>query len=840
MESVQEDPESTDHLVELFAFTRMPVLEKTVLQALDAKEKPHAGATRSRRLQLRLELRRGNSTALGSALGKFLDVVGPMKAADHKLVAEALEFDKLVFSSAEEALKQYVEAGVAGSVEQRQSVAALLGVLQVQPHARHPWEVTAARRLITDAGAQGEVFEWVLEHAVCWWPDLLASQPEKLQDFVQCVQTSYGASCSRGDLLRRQLLVAWAAEDASVSIQVPREASEQEPWAFRAWVGKLESCVPVWGWDLDARRLRTTTESFSFDRSSIDPWPRHGAHVPDARQERLKETESEPYDIAYLLPFFAGQLRAAFMRSGGANSKAAWGPALGALMCGGALELLLLGLACCDTLLRACAFEALSVVTAMAQAWNISLEEVEKASRERLPFRELPELARLLYYVRDAVGPPEKDGIPGPVPRLSASFLAACTPILTQPQHVLYRTVTKFLLGRPAADFEDIPLFSKLMLSGDVESSQEARLWYLRVLRRGLAVKSGAFTAADKLSRHAMARRNVLPWIMSFAGSKELGSLPVFLEAAGCVEAALQAPVVSAEGAALKLSVAEWAATQAQSQAARAPQGGNRNHAQQVLRAVGRIVSALLRIPGDDPAQSRVLTSSHTQLLAIGRAVQSCAAAWVRLQEPTFVEGAAEEEVASEARRQVQHPVALLWEQVCILARLATEKRKAAGNLSDEPEAKRPRNAEDMSLAAQLDSVLWLVAQLEEGFQAVALPRASECLLAVSMRRREPSGSLQELLLITFTFMQVSPLSPLVHELFGQLVRYLLAKSSECAAADIRTCSGFGFAQAEGCEALATSRFTCGDGRVFRDRSLHVVMCMPLVFRMWMPEFGAM
>jgi len=44
-----------DHLVELFAFTRMPVLEKTVLQALDAKEKPHAGATRSRRLQLRLE-----------------------------------------------------------------------------------------------------------------------------------------------------------------------------------------------------------------------------------------------------------------------------------------------------------------------------------------------------------------------------------------------------------------------------------------------------------------------------------------------------------------------------------------------------------------------------------------------------------------------------------------------------------------------------------------------------------------------------------------------------------------------------------------------------------------
>ncbi|CAE6929937.1 unnamed protein product [Symbiodinium sp. CCMP2592] len=413
-----------DHLVELFATTRMPVLEKTVLQALDAKEKPHAGATRSRRLQLRLELRRGNSTVLGSALGKFLDVVGPMKAADHKLVTEALKFDKLVFSSAEEALKQYVEDGVAGSAEQRQSAATLLGVLQVQAGAR-PWQVTAARRLITDAGAQGEVFEWMLEHAVCWWPDLFASQPEKLQDFVQCVQTSYGASCSRGDLLRRQLLVAWAAEDASVSIQVPREASEQEPWAFRAWVGKLESWVPVWGWDLDARRLRTTTESFSFERSSIDPLPRRGAHV-DARQERPKETESEPYDIAYLLPFFAGQLRAAFMQSGDAGaSKAAWGPALGALMCGGALELLLLGLACCDTLLRACAFEALSVVTAMAQAWNISLEEVEKASRERLPFRELPELARLLCYVRDAVGP-EKDGIPGPVPRLSASFLAAC------------------------------------------------------------------------------------------------------------------------------------------------------------------------------------------------------------------------------------------------------------------------------------------------------------------------------------------------------------------------------------------------------------------------------
>ncbi|CAE7561885.1 unnamed protein product [Symbiodinium necroappetens] len=327
-----------DHLVELFATTPMPVLEKTVLQALDAKEKPHAGATRSRRLQLRLELRRGNSPALGSALGNFLDVVGPMKAADHKLVAEALALDKLVFSSAEEALKQYVQAGVAAP-DKRQSVAALLGVLQVQARAQ-PWEVTAARRLITDAGEEGEVPEWMLEHAVCWWADLLASQPERLQDFVQCVQTSYGASRSRGDLLRRQLLVAWAAEDASVSIQVP-EAPEQELWAFRAWVGKLESWVPVWGWDLDARRLRATTESFSFDRSSIDPLPR--LDVPDARQERLKEAES--YDIAYLLPFFAGQLRAAFMQSG-ANSKAAWGPALGALMCGGALELLLLGLAC--------------------------------------------------------------------------------------------------------------------------------------------------------------------------------------------------------------------------------------------------------------------------------------------------------------------------------------------------------------------------------------------------------------------------------------------------------------------------------------------------------------
>ena len=33
--------------------------------------------------------------------------------------------------------------------------------------------------------------EWMLEHAVCWWADLLASQPERLQDSSKYFSTFF-------------------------------------------------------------------------------------------------------------------------------------------------------------------------------------------------------------------------------------------------------------------------------------------------------------------------------------------------------------------------------------------------------------------------------------------------------------------------------------------------------------------------------------------------------------------------------------------------------------------------------------------------------------------------
>ena len=50
-----------------------------------------------------------------------------------------------------------------------------------------------------------------------------------------------------------QKMECYGNSEAATPLEVP-EAPEQELWAFRAWVGKLESWVPVWGWDLDARR----------------------------------------------------------------------------------------------------------------------------------------------------------------------------------------------------------------------------------------------------------------------------------------------------------------------------------------------------------------------------------------------------------------------------------------------------------------------------------------------------------------------------------------------------------------------------------------------------------
>ncbi|CAK9028768.1 unnamed protein product [Durusdinium trenchii] len=277
---------------------------------------------------------------------------------------------------------------------------------------RQSWQLPAARRLLSTS-EDTEVPEWLLQHAVLWWPELqqVPGGSKKLQDFVEKVQKSYRASCSPRDLLAQKLLLSMEDTDDG---QRP-----QRPWSFRSWAQNLKPWIASWEWDLDQRRLRATTDHFRFNRlAEGDASP-----YSDAWNQTLdKAAESDSYDIAYLLPFLAGQLRLTYQESHGVASQTL-GATLNAVMCGGTLEILLLSTACSNGMLRACAFEALSIVLAMSYFWNVTSFEKDEVNK-RLPFRELPELVRLLCFVRDGIEAPE-DGFPPTLPRLAASFFCS-------------------------------------------------------------------------------------------------------------------------------------------------------------------------------------------------------------------------------------------------------------------------------------------------------------------------------------------------------------------------------------------------------------------------------
>eukprot|EP00435_Cladocopium_sp_Y103_P035513 s1499_g9.t1 len=567
------------------------------------------------------------------AFSRFLDAINAKELSDEQMLEAAEVVVKTLPSAGalpQEKLKDFVKLSTG---REKKAAALVLGSLHQME--RQSWHLPAARRLLSSEEMPSD---WLLQHAMLWWSELLPKL-QKLQDFIAQLEQNYRGSLSPSDLLTWQLLLS-AAEFAA-------GANASSSWNFRCWAHRLKPLGGTWSWDLD--------------------------------QRREKAVERDAYDITYLLPFLAGQLRLTYQESGGVASQSL-GATLSAAMCGGAVELLLLGTACAEPLLRACAFEApgdgsklkpcgttdaLSIVVAIAHFWNVTSFEKDEANK-RLPFRELPELVRLLCYVRDGLDTPEDDN-PPMLPRLAASFFAGCVPVLIQPQHMLYQTLAKYLFGKPAADFqddhgqgeagpctklclktfcEDVPLFYKLLLPQTADS-QEARLWFLRILRRSLG--------GDDISRRALARRHVLPWLMSFAGSKELGSFPILMEVINCLEASLTAPTYAAEGIALRLSVAEWTANQA----AR-PSGAR--HSVQALLALGRLVTAMLKMPGGDLEKSRV-ANHGTHLLTLGRTLKALATACRHSLEPS----ADEETQADVSSRKF---VTMLWEQIRLLGTL--------------------------------------------------------------------------------------------------------------------------------------------------------------------------
>ncbi|CAE8591832.1 unnamed protein product [Polarella glacialis] len=729
---------SDQRLCRLFELHPAPALEKLVRSAMGdtADEQGSKSKTISRLcFSLRLEQRRcrsggsGRQPQLEQAILRYLDADhasdAVMASQSAMSVARALQDLGQVPSSAlQQRLQSQIEALLAATETHEAAAILLWGLLPQRPAeapARVPrpaaWQVSCAQKLLEEgdvSGPSGQP-EWLLAHATRWWPHLLqgkrgVAQAAWQKKFVAQVRKAYKASLSMADRLRRQILIGYAAGDASIASADSTSSrspvgADADSWSFRSWCELLlpwDGQPAPYEWDLDQQRLRATTDTFFFDRSMADPVPRvsQGRCVANEPKEQAVPdsggkdeidgevatvtaaagTEPRAYDIGYLVPFFAGQLRilGAEYSKGNENARRIVGPTVSALASGGGLELLLLACACSDETLRACAFEALSVVMLLVSYWNVDLleedtdeEDAEEAGVDdskgggkgkagrgrggrvlrrtqapatgRLPFRELPELVRLLRYVRDAIRPPaEEGGLPAALPRLTVSFESACVPVLLQPHHFLYMRLSKFMFGRPAADLEDTPLFYKLMLAGEPDSSQDARLWLIRVIRRALVLrgpthKPGADKAAggDKLTRLALARRYVVPWLLSFAGSRELGSFPVWTEAITCLVAALSAPGPAAVGSALSLSVAEWAAGQAER-----TWPGRQSQRLQALRALGRLVSILLRLPSRSegrkrPANSGPGANGGPELLALGSAVEALVSCLRRLTAAT-------------------------------------------------------------------------------------------------------------------------------------------------------------------------------------------------------------
>lgn len=273
--------------------------------------------------------------------------------------------------------------------------------------------------------------------------------------------------------------------------------------------------------------------------------------------DSARDKSALAYDVGYVIPFLAGQLRALWAEHGAdtAESRHHVGPVLSAIMSGGVLQLLLMAVACADASVRATGYESLSILLALAGHWKTDLlrdeaKDGKQQGRRRNPFRELPNFVWLLRSVRNSTECPEAEGgVPPALPSLLASFLCACVPILLEPDHFLYVKVGKFIMAGVKLDLSDFPLFYKLLLSEDMDGSQEARPWMIRVMRRALhwqpASEASVIDAdavagsVDRGTRAALEKRHVVPWVLSFASSNELGGFSVWNEAVECLEAVL-------------------------------------------------------------------------------------------------------------------------------------------------------------------------------------------------------------------------------------------------------------------------------------------------------------
>ncbi|CEM23455.1 unnamed protein product [Vitrella brassicaformis CCMP3155] len=331
--------------------------------------------------------------------------------------------------------------------------------------------------------------------------------------FRECA-SAYTASTSPRDRTIRRLLMAHVDTSGPLSW-----CGQLLDWRDREAEGAEDE--PVWcDWlQLDAGRLRRTLDDFPFGRQLREP-PTTASTFRQFRQPGSnKGSDSDTYDVAYVIPYLAGRLRAAYAhlqqrskKAGGEGSApffaaldegGAW---LRRVAAGGALQMLLMAAGCMDASIRICAYEGLAVYSELldksADAAEARHAQQPKKVREgeqlkppalRYAFKELPSIRWFLTALRNAIPPPANQdgrggGAPGHPPVLGGivvSFCAAAVPVLLHPEHHLFPVINNFMLSRSHMDLTDVPLFYGLLYSESLETSRAEKMWIAKVIRRG-------------------------------------------------------------------------------------------------------------------------------------------------------------------------------------------------------------------------------------------------------------------------------------------------------------------------------------------------------------------
>eukprot|EP00927_Polykrikos_kofoidii_P011245 TRINITY_DN14759_c0_g1_i1.p1 TRINITY_DN14759_c0_g1~~TRINITY_DN14759_c0_g1_i1.p1 ORF type:complete len:2326 (+),score=314.99 TRINITY_DN14759_c0_g1_i1:105-7082(+) len=777
-------------LCRLLARHPAPALARLILRAAEGEADVH----KQHELILNLEVIRGRK--IERALSRFLDRFNERNSNPESTNGACAEARRIcaILSSLEElsevlleSLRTYVDtlAGVCaeGAAVLLSCVLAHRGKSGLeQPLLASWWAARSAEDLLAtreSCDMRGPSLpEWLLGHAIRWWR-FFDRQSAIVRDFVSEVRSGYTASLSPSDRLRRSVLISDAAGNATIALgkdrgEVVDAPRGDSPWSFREWCGSLAPWgeTATWAWVLEAPRVEATVDRFWFDRPMVEPirW----AHLNVAFDERHENmlgpsavsppsvglsrasgqgtSSNEAYDVSYVVPFVAGQLRALWAEhntQNAADARHTVGPVFSALISGGVLEILLMTIACSDIVIRGAALECLSVLLALAGLWkDVPLNSDETKTRDktkklRNPFRELPHFVWLLRAVQNSLEPPDSEGgIPAAMPTLLTSFVSACVPVLLKPQHFLYMKVCLFVMGNVSLDTSDVPLFYKLLLSDNNDHSHEARAWMFRVIRRSLCCRSknhdkdaqhfhdallvprsdvsvpnGVLGHSDDVDSEGVAegeaddtkgscidpatqlaveRRHVLPWLLSFASSYELGNFSLWNEAVACLKTTLVRPLWASSvssgiafSAARRFGVAEWILCQVSRSW---PGAAGRHQRVQALTALTQLLHGLLRASQGVAA----VGPSVPEQLALGRALEGLIQGWIGV-----VIG------SSSTDQEARPPLPALWTSVVGLACLAT----GSGTNTANPGASTV-NSCTLPASAQLGGILRSLAHL--------------------------------------------------------------------------------------------------------------------------------